>query len=147
MYGPPAASVKVQRSSRLGRVLAALSLVFLGSPALAYAYGLPILYLALVLLVWLLASAAMLVVWRNAPTGRLFWDGERWHWSGHAEPLQAVAIQYDFQQSVWVLLEPARGRRFGLWLDADPRQPEEWRAMRRALVGASDRRAVYADTL
>lgn len=151
MHGPPASSVMVKRSARLGRFLAGLSVFFLASPVLAYGQGLPGDRLALVGLLWLLASGWLWLYWRNMPTGRLFWDGEQWHWSGGrlelAQPLQTVAIQYDFQQSLWVLVRPQRGARFGLWIDADARRMEQWRALRRALVAASGRQVASADTL
>jgi hypothetical protein len=132
-------------------LLAVLSVSFLASPVLAFVYGLPARGVLWVLTIWLLASGWMWLYWRSTPTGRLFWDGEQWHWSGGnpggAQALQAVAIQYDFQQSLWVLLQPQSGARFGLWIDADPRRMEQWRAFRRALVGAAGRPMASADTL
>ena len=151
MHGPPASSVMVRRSARLGRLLGVISLSFLASPVLASVYGLPAWRVVGLLMLWLLASGWVWLYWRSTPTGRLFWDGEQWHWSGghpgQARSLQAVAIQYDFQQSLWILLQPQNGARFGLWIDADPRRVEQWRAFRRALVGSAGRPMASADTL
>jgi hypothetical protein len=146
MYGPPAAGVTLQRSARFGRLLACLSVASLATQILAYGYGLAAPVVSITLFVWLVASAGVYRYWRRAPSGRLFWDGELWNWSAIGEPLRAVKILYDFQQSVWVVLELRRGSKFGVWIDADPSQPEQWLAFRRALVGAPCARDEFADT-
>nr|WP_315464042.1 hypothetical protein [uncultured Rhodoferax sp.] len=113
-----------------------LSFTFAAVPLYGLHAGMPLADVLILALFWSTTAALLVYYWRNMPQGRLSWDGESWHWSGVAEPLKAVAIQYDFQSSLWLLLTPAAGRPFGVWMDADPRKMAQWRAMRRALVGA-----------
>lgn len=72
------------------------------------------------------------------PSGSLRWDGEAWHWSGFVQSIQAVRIQYDFQQFLWIQVGVESGPQFGFWLEAGTAQPEQWRAMRRALVWSDE---------
>ncbi len=136
MQRPPATGFQIIRSHRAGRLLTALSFIFAGVPLYGWLAGMPIEHVLFLAGLWLVTSAWLVHYWRNMPQGRLRWDGDTWHWSGAAEPLKAVAIQYDFQTSVWLLLVPTSGKSFGVWMDADPQQMLLWRAVRRALVGA-----------
>lgn len=143
MQRPPATSWHIDRSHRVGRILTALSFTFAGVPLYGWHTGMPGMNVLLLALLWSVVSAWLVAYWRNMPQGRLRWDGDAWHWSGVSQPLKAVAIQYDFQTSLWLLLVPATGRSFGVWMDADPLNMVQWRSMRRALVGVS---AFRADT-
>ncbi|NBW50482.1 MAG: hypothetical protein EBR49_10415 [Betaproteobacteria bacterium] len=136
MQRPPATGFQIVQSHRAGRLLTALSLIFAGVPLYGWLAGMPIEHVLILAGLWLATSAWLMRYWYNVPRGRLGWDGDSWHWSGAAEPLKAVAIQYDFQTSVWLLLLPTSGQSFGVWMDADPKQMSLWRSMRRALVGA-----------
>ena len=136
MQRPPASSLLIARSQRAGRILMALSLTFAGVPLYGWHAGMPMAKVLILALLWTATSVWLVHYWRNMPQGRLRWDGDSWHWSGASEPLKAVAIQYDFQTSLWLLLVPTTGRSFGVWMDADPRHMSHWRSMRRALVGA-----------
>lgn len=141
MQRPPATGFQIVRSHRAGLLLTALSLTFAGVPLYGSLAGMPIEHVLLLAGLWLATSARLVHYWRNLPQGRLRWDGDAWHWSGVPQPLQAVAIQYDFQTSLWLVLIPATGRRFGVWLDADPLNMAQWRSLRRVLVGVSAFRA------
>lgn len=136
MQRPPAASVSVLRSPRLGRILLTITLGFAGVPLYGWYAGMVLSRVFILALVWCIASVWLAHFWRNMPQGLLHWDGEYWLWSGVSEPLQSVVIQYDFQSSLWLRLVPARGCQFGMWVDADPQRMPQWRAIRRALVGA-----------
>lgn len=118
-----------------GWILAVIAVTFGILPFYAWYLGLPFERAGLLLGVWVLCVAALGWYWLSSPQGRLRWDGEVWHWSGLVAPLKRVRIQYDFQWSMWILLEPEQGRRFGLWVDADPARLSQWQVLRRALVG------------
>jgi hypothetical protein len=135
MQRPPATSFQIVRSQRAGRILMALSLAFAGVPLCGWHAGMSMAHVVILSILWSATSAWLVHYWQHMPQGRLRWDGDSWYWSGVAEPLKAVAIQYDFQTSVWLLLVPVTGRSFGVWMDADPRHMSHWRSMRRALVG------------
>jgi toxin CptA len=136
MQSPPATSYQVIRSLRAGRVLLALLIAFAGVPFVGWFTGMSMNRVCALAFLWCAAVAWVSHYWRTLPQGRLRWDGESWHWSGANEPLAAVTIQYDFQISLWLLMVPAKGRVFGVWMDADPGHMPQWRALRRALVGA-----------
>ena len=136
MHRPPATRFSVLRSSRFGRVLVCLGLLSCGAAVGAAFAGFSEPRLAAVALSGLLSVAILWIFWRKQPVGHLRWDGEQWHWSGSTAPLQTVAIQFDFQSSLWVVLRTHDRQRIGLWLDEAPQDPRNWRALRRALVGS-----------
>lgn len=147
MQSPPATSLQVVRSTRAGYIFLALTLAFAGVPLYGWFAGMPINSVWLLVILWCIASAWLTHYWRNMPQGRLRWDGESWHWSSSTEPLRSIAIQYDFQTSLWLLIEPGRGRKFGIWVDADPQHVAQWHAMRRALVSAGPKGSDSEDSL
>lgn len=136
MQRPPAISMHVVRSRRAGCIFAMTATIFGLIPLYSWYHGLPVDRLGLLTCVWALSSLALGRYWFQSPQGRLSWDGEVWHWSGLPAPLKQVRIQYDFQRSIWISLQPARGKELGLWVEADPTRLHQWQALRRALVGA-----------
>jgi toxin CptA len=136
MQRPPAISMQIGRSRRAGMVLALIAFIFGVLPFYAWYLGLPVERAGVLVGVWALSAGFLAKHWLHSPQGRLRWDGEVWHWSGLAAPLKSACIQYDFQRSLWLMLEPEQGQRFGLWVDADPTRLLQWQALRRALVGA-----------
>ncbi len=147
MQRPPAISVQVVRSLRAGLLLLGSAVLFLMVPLYCWWLGVPLVRVSALLAVWSGCAVWLTYGWFNSPQGRLRWDGESWHWSGHSAPLRSIVIQYDFQTSLWLLLCPAEGRQFGLWLDACPSQRKDWYAIRRALVGAGGLEAHDSDLL
>ena len=92
--------------------------------------------IGLALLCVAVAGAAAYTGWRNAPAGRLAWDGQAWRWESPG--YQAGAAEYelsvlaDFQRALLLRLEnPAHAR---LWLWVERRgMPERWLDLRRAV--------------
>lgn len=136
MHRPPATRFSVQRSSRFGVVLVCLGLLSWGAVVWGALAGFSEPRFAAVAVSGVVSVVTLWIFWRRQPVGHLRWDGEQWHWSASAAPLQAVSIQFDFQSSLWVVLRTHDRQRIGLWLDEDPQDPRNWRALRRALVGS-----------
>lgn len=75
--------------------------------------------------------------WRNAPSGRLQWDGQHWIWSGFGEtPVRQLTLHLDFQGLMLLQIQSESGVRQWLWLERT-RQNSSWIAMRRAIVAAT----------
>lgn len=138
MQRPPAASLKVSRSNRLGCFFGSLIFLFSLAPLHAVWSEQALWRSSAIAVIWLLLSSVLLLSWRRMPSGSLRWDGEAWHWSGSAQSIQAVRIQYDFQQCMWIQVRVESGPQFGVWLEAGKAQPEQWRALRRALVWSDE---------
>jgi hypothetical protein len=134
MQRPPATSLQVSRSKRLGWLFAGLIFLFLCAPLYSVWSGQAWDRTLAVWAAWGVLSANLVLSWRRMPEGRLRWDGETWYWGSLSQPIKAVRIQYDFQRTLWVLLQPEQGQQFGVWLEADALNPERWHSVRRALV-------------
>jgi len=107
------------------------------APVAAWLTGMSTGRILLLTFVCVLSGLALLTAWRKQATGILSWDGQHWFWSAYPQPLQAISVQFDFQTSLWVYVQRHDGKRTGIWMDQDPRDPGSWRALRRALVGLS----------
>lgn len=91
------------------------------------------------------AGTAAFTSWRNAPAGRLAWDGEIWRWespgyqAGAAE--YSLSILADFQNILLLRLENQAHARLWLWMERRS-MPERWLDLRRAVY--SPRKAAGA---
>jgi hypothetical protein len=73
---------------------------------------------------------------RNAATGQLRWDGERWYWSGEPDrTVHAMSCILDLQSIMLLHLTCERRTGHWLWLEAG-NKPERWKALRRAVVAS-----------
>lgn len=92
--------------------------------------------IALALLCVAGAGAAAYTGWRNAPAGRLAWDGQVWRWESPG--YQAGAAEYelsvlaDFQRALLLRLENQAHARLWLWVERRG-MPERWLDLRRAV--------------
>lgn len=100
--------------------------------------------IALALVVLAGAGAAAYAGWRNAPAGRLAWDGEVWRWESLG--YQAGVAEYelrvlaDLQHALLLRLENQAHACLWLWVERRS-MPERWLDLRRA-VYSPDKAAV-----
>jgi toxin CptA len=84
----------------------------------------------------LVAGVLAGIGWRNAPVGRLAWDGQIWRWESPA--YESGAIEYelrvlaDFQRLLLLRLESPGHARLWLWVEMRA-MPERWLDLRRAV--------------
>ncbi len=138
MHLPPAAQVRVGRSRShfcFLLVWAAVYAAFLGTGFTSFARpSLAGLALACAL-VWVHA------VWRwwNSPVGLLAWTGREWVWQ-QAQDKRCCSIRWRIDLQSVVLLElQTQGRESRcLWVERGAQGAASWKALRRALVGASN---------
>ena len=136
MHQAPAVGFSVGKSRWHLRVIIALwslgfvvLLIFIRNQALLGAQ-------AVVAVCWVLAGIISLKNWQNAPSGRLQWDGQQWHWSGWVDAHAArLDLLFDFQRVMLVGLKTNAQRRIWLWLESTSDHCQ-WIALRRAVVGS-----------
>lgn len=140
MHGAPAVTFPVGRSRWHLRTLIFLWLLGLTGAVLVMltptAHMVPVGIRAGALAGIVLAGVLAWYDWKNAPSGRLQWDGEHWVWSGWdgAQGCR-LSLLLDLQSLMLVRLRDASHRQVWLWLDGKPGD-SQWLAMRRAVVAS-----------
>lgn len=84
----------------------------------------------------LVSAAAAFTTWKKAATGELWWDGQRWHWSGFviASPCHVILV-LDLQTVMLLRLSSATGQHAWICLTSAPKDIQ-WVALRRAVVAS-----------
>lgn len=87
----------------------------------------------------LLAGAAAGWGWKNAPVGRLAWDGQLWRWesSGYQTGTAGakLVVIADFQQLLLLRIENQAHASLWLWAEQNA-LPERWLDLRRAVFSS-----------
>ena len=97
------------------------------------------------LLATLLAATTALVSWRRTPDGLLRWDGQCWQWIDKGTSVNGSVTPHLDLQDVLLLRFAATGRaRRWFWLERST-DPDNWRALRRAVHYRAPRDAVDSD--
>ena len=137
MHRAPAVSILVERS-RL-HLLAIVSMWLLGCfTVTAFVHiQAPLLWLSVIELAVVLGCGLVaLRGWKNAPAGRLRWDGQRWYWSGFEDDVTCVlGLHIDLQNFMLVSVRAHPLSGVWLWLERRP-SGEGWIALRRAIVAS-----------
>lgn len=83
---------------------------------------------------WLACTALAGHFWQQSPVGVLVWDGQTWHFQGHAPERTgpSVSVHLDLQHSLWLCLRCAQGPVLWLWLEQH-HSPLLWADLRRAV--------------
>jgi ABC-type uncharacterized transport system permease subunit len=137
MFLPPAAAWNVDSRLLSRRVLAAL--VLAGALAGAFfclnqRFGTNAVVLIVALAVCALGAA---LACSKPAVGQLRWDAQRWHWTGeHNLAVTRVQCVLDFQRMLLLHIDCESGPGMWLWLYS-PTMDGPWRALRRAVVAAS----------
>jgi hypothetical protein len=140
MIGPPSLSFNVGRSrwqTATGCLLIGLGALTVLAMGLNPNHFSP-LAVASAVFAWGLSGWVFYRTWRNAPVGRLHWDGTHWHWADSVDySVERVGVAMDLQRWVLVRLARTSAPPMWLWLEHGSVSHDAWIALRRALVYAA----------
>jgi hypothetical protein len=138
MHSAPAVRYPVPRSTRAGRLLAALCVLPSVPLLLWWGDGAQPVAMAVFAVAWACAAGLAGLQWRAMAAGQLRWDGQAWWWlpdeaAAHDEYPVSVALRLDLQMTALVRVDGTPGWAGGWRVLERSAAPARWNDMRRAL--------------